>query len=377
MYLRDKQFLFEIYGIGIGNQSSDPTGPFADDFHGRVASGNSAERSQMIHIEAGMGLGTQSPLKSACRSPCKACSSFSVSDQLSQPEKDVLVACQPLGSSHLKKFCEAVQAIAHRLRAQIVLLPVEAFELTCQVMIKLTMGFEVTLPAIAADCHLHYFRSSFIDSRNARITFDFFHHVFPGIPIATQCLDCGVCGQISRLCGQVFRDGALGIQVGVFTVESFGCSFDIGAACFEQHHMRNDELVRVTLLFGKRGSPLDASHRVWDCPVQRRPSGAKSERGNHQARIAEHQLRLDEALPFLLTEQTVGIDVDAFQRNCRGVAGPNPVLVFRFSVAQSGGILFNDKPAGSSGSFGENGIQVGKSAVADPLLVAGDFVSRD
>ena len=104
---------------------------------------------------------------------------------------------------------------------------------------------------------------------------------------------------------------------------------------------------------------------------------SKTERGNHQARIAEHQLRLDESLPFLLAEQTIGIDIDAFQRNRRRIAGPNSVLIFRLAVAQSGGILFNDKPAGSAGSFGENGIKVGKSAVADPLLVAGDFVSRD
>ena len=139
--------------------------------------------------------------------------------------------------------------------------------------------------------------------------------------------------------------------------------------------MRDDQLVRVAPLLGQRAAGLDALARVGDRAVERRPSGAEPERGHHQPRVAEHLLGLDEALAFDAADEPVGVDVDLVEEQRRGVAQPDPVLVLVLAVREALGAGVDHEPARPAGSEGEDGVEVGDAAVADPLLGAGDPVA--
>ena len=130
----------------------------------------------------------------------------------------------------------------------------------------------------------------------------------------------------------------------------------------------------ISLLFGERRSSLNATHRVRDSAIERRPAGPEPEGGDHQPGIPEYQLCLDQAQPFLLTHKTFGIHINAFERHRSRVAAANAVLVLRFPVTQAGSILFDYKPGWPPGRSSQNGIQVGIASIADPLLVSGNFV---
>ena len=53
------------------------------------------------------------------------------------------------------------------------------------------------------------------------------------------------------------------------------------------------------------------------------------------------------------------------------------MLVFRLVVGETLRSLFHDEPARTGGRASQNRVGIGDSAVADPLLVAGDFVADD
>ena len=53
------------------------------------------------------------------------------------------------------------------------------------------------------------------------------------------------------------------------------------------------------------------------------------------------------------------------------------MLIFRFIVRESLCVFLYDEPARASRGVGENRVGIGDSAIADPLLVAVDFVTDD
>ena len=70
--------------------------------------------------------------------------------------------------------------------------------------------------------------------------------------------------------------------------------------------MGDHELVGVPLLLGQRTARLHALGRVRDGPVERGPTGAEAEGGDHQPRVAEHLLGLDQPLALDAPHQAVG-----------------------------------------------------------------------
>ena len=53
------------------------------------------------------------------------------------------------------------------------------------------------------------------------------------------------------------------------------------------------------------------------------------------------------------------------------------MLVFRLVVGEALGALLHDKPTRPAGGIGQDGVDIGDAAVADPLLVAVDLVADD
>ena len=101
----------------------------------------------------------------------------------------MLVSSKSLFSGYLKQLGKSMQAIADGLCAHAAILIMQILELPGQIMIIPALSFEMHLPSIAADRHLHNFRGPFIDSGNAYIASDFFNHVFARVAVASQCLD--------------------------------------------------------------------------------------------------------------------------------------------------------------------------------------------
>ena len=66
----------------------------------------------------------------------------------------------------------------------------------------------------------------------------------------------------------------------------------------------------VSLLFRERRSGLDALGGIRNGAIERGPAGPQAERRDHQARVAEHGLRLIESLAFHTADQPVGIDIN-------------------------------------------------------------------
>ena len=71
--------------------------------------------------------------------------------------------------------------------------------------------------------------------------------------------------------------------------------------------------MRVALLFRERRAGLNALGGIRNRAIERGPSGAEAEGRHHQARVAEHRLRLDQALAFDAADQPVGIDINVVE----------------------------------------------------------------
>ncbi len=69
----------------------------------------------------------------------------------------------------------------------------------------------------------------------------------------------------------------------------------------------------------QRSAPLDALGGVGDRPVERRPTGAEAEGRDHQARVAEHLLCLDQALALDAADEPVGFGTWTLSRNSAAV----------------------------------------------------------
>ena len=154
-------------------------------------------------------------------------------NQFAQPEKDVLVPGQTLQPGQFEQLGQAMHAITHDIGAHLIVLFMKVLHLASLIVVKPAVGFEMNLPPVATDRHLHDFRSSFINSRDPHVALDFFHHVFVGIAVASQSLNGSVGGEISRLGGQILRNSSFGIQVPFLAIDAFGCLFDIGAPRFQ------------------------------------------------------------------------------------------------------------------------------------------------
>ena len=185
------------------------------------------------------------------------------------------------------------------------------FEFARSLVIVLPARFEVRLPAVAADGHLHDLGRAFVNRGDANVAADFLHHVFVRVTVATQRLDAGLGGRIAGFGRHVLGDRALGVQAafgaGVDALRGF---FDVGASRFQPHHVGHDQLVGVSLLFRERRSAWMTLGGVGNCSIERGPSCAQSECCHHQARITEHGLRLIQSLAFDAADKPVGIDID-------------------------------------------------------------------
>jgi MFS family permease len=123
-------------------------------------------------------------------------------------------------------------------------------------------------------------------------------------------------------------------------IDPSGGLLDIGAARFEPYGVGHDQLVGVALLFRKWRARLHAFLRIFDGAVQGCPATAQAERGDHQPRIAEHQLHLDQALALDLAQQLSGRDKYLIEQHGRCVAGPNSMFLFWFAMGQAFGACF-------------------------------------
>src|ERR1700687_1181631 len=141
--------------------------------------------------------------------------------------------------------------------------------------------------------------------------------------------------------------------------------------------MRHDQLVGITLLFRERSAALKAFGRIWNCAIECSPSGAKAERCHHEPCVSENSLSLIQALAFHASDQAVGININVVEREGRGVAEANAVLVFRFIVSETFRVFLNNEPSWPCGCAGQDRVCASDSAVADPLLVAVNLVADD
>ena len=135
--------------------------------------------------------------------------------------------------------------------------------------------------------------------------------------------------------GHVLGDGALGVEQAVVAVDVLGGLLDVGASRLQPGGVRDDQLVGVALLLGERAAGLDALGGVRDGPVERGPTGAEPEGGDHQAGVAEDLLGLDEPLALDAADEPVGVDRDVVEEEGGGVAEPDAVLVLGLAVGEA------------------------------------------
>ena len=90
-------------------------------------------------------------------------------------------------------------------------LGVQCFELARLLVVVLPAGFEMKLPAVAADGHLHDLRGPFVNPGDANVALDLFHHVFMRVTVTAQRLDTGISRQITGFRRHVLGNGAFGV----------------------------------------------------------------------------------------------------------------------------------------------------------------------
>ncbi len=195
---------------------------------------------------------------------------------------------------------------------------VQSLELARGGVVVVAARLEVLLPAVARDRHLHDLRRALVDRGDADVALDLLDHVLVRVAVAAERLDGSVGSRVARLGGEVLGDRALGVERSLAGVDALGGLLDRGARRLEAHGVGDDQLVGVALLLGERAAGLDALGGVRDRAVERRPPGAEPEGGDHQARVAEHLLGLDEALALDAADEPVGVDV----ARRRGTAPP-------------------------------------------------------
>ena len=182
---------------------------------------------------------------------------------------------------------------------------------------------------------------------------DLLDHVFVGVSVTAECLDAGVGRCIAGFGRHVLCDRTLGVEAAFNSgVDAFRCLFDIGARGFQSRDVRHDEFVRVSLCLRERRTRLNALDGIRNGAIECGPSSAQPKGRHHQARVAEHGLRLIQSLAFHATHKPVGIDIDVVERQRRRVAEANAMLIFRFVVRETFRALVDNEPTRSAGSVG-------------------------
>src|SRR5581483_8611518 len=114
-----------------------------------------------------------------------------VGDQLSQPEQDVLIASETADAGFLHHLSQSVKRESTYVGTNVGILHMQRLEFPRLVVVVLAATFEVLLPAIAADGHLHDFRGAFVDDGDAHVTLDLFDEVIVSVAIAAERLNSG------------------------------------------------------------------------------------------------------------------------------------------------------------------------------------------
>jgi hypothetical protein len=138
----------------------------------------------------------------------------------------------------------------------------------------------------------------------------------------------------------------------------------------------DDQLVRVALLLRQGPAGLDALGRVGDHPVERRPPAAQPERGDHETRVTEHLLGLEQALALDASDERVALHRHVVEVEGGRVAEPDAVLVLGLGLREALGPALDDEPARPARAVGQDGVGVGDPAVADPLLAPVEAVAH-
>lgn len=198
--------------------------------------------------------------------------------------------------------------------------------------------------------------------------------VFADVAVAAVGLNGGVGRSIPGFGGTKFGDGALGLQLLLSGVQPVGDVLDIGARRAEADRVRDEQLVGIGLLGRERAAGSDALLRIGHRALQSGLSAAQAEGRDHEARVAEHRLRLREPLALDAADDVLGRDLDVLERERRGVGDANAVLVLGLSGGESLGALLHDEEGGAGFGGGEDGVEIGVGAIGDELLAAVDSV---
>jgi hypothetical protein len=195
-----------------------------------------------------------------------------------------------------------------------------------------TRRLQVLLPSVASDRHLHDLRRALVDRRDADVALDLLHDVLAGVSVPAVGLDGCVGSCVACLRGHQLRDRTLGVHrpIGAEApVELVGRVLDEGPRSFESHGVRDDQLVGEALLLRQRRATLLAFDRVGDRPVECFPATAEAECSDHEARVPEHLLGLDESLALDLADEVIEGDLDIVEEEGRGVGESDAVFVLR------------------------------------------------
>ena len=229
----------------------------------------------------------------------QAARALCIGNQFAQAEKNVLVASQSPNAGFLHHRGQRVQRQRRSVRSHLWMLRVQRFKFARIVVIVLPTRFQVELPAITADRHLHDLGGALINDGDANVAADLLHHVFVRVAVAAERLNTGFGSGIAGLGCHVFSNRPFGVEAAfVAGIDALRRLLYIGAGGLEAHGMRHDQLVRVALLFREWPSSLDALGGIRNGAIKRRPSRAQPKGRHHQPGVAEDRLRLEQSLAF-------------------------------------------------------------------------------
>ena len=103
----------------------------------------------------------------------------------------------------------------------------------------------------------------------------------------------------------------------------------------------------------------------------------ESECGDHEARVSEDLLGLEQTLALHPADQRVAVDGYVVEVESSRVAQADAVLVLRFGLCEAVRASLDHEPARPAWRLGQDGVHVGDAAVADPLLATVEPVADD
>lgn len=133
----------------------------------------------------------------------------------------------------------------------------QGFHLLRLIMIVLAASFQVHLPTVASNGHLHNLRRPFVNRGDANVALDFFNHVLFCVAVAAKGLNTGIRRQIACFSSEIFGNRTFGIEIAIFSfaiIDTLCRFFDKRARSFEADSMRHNQLVCIALFLGKRAA---------------------------------------------------------------------------------------------------------------------------